>query len=139
MTLLTTSLAFGIASCGPIGNPFQVDPPATCDVAAQNEFVVEVMSDFYLWNTDLPADIDITAYDSPESLVSDLRQGVDRWTRVSDRPRPTRLFMEGKFLALGYRTCTARREFGPRRRTIAARRACAAKTVRTDTRTSTVA
>jgi carboxyl-terminal processing protease len=104
MTLLTTSLVFGVASCGPLGDPFKVEPPATCDVTAQNEFVVEVMSDFYLWNADLPADIDVAAYETPEALVSDLRQGVDRWTRVSDKATSDALFMEGKFIGLGYKT-----------------------------------
>jgi carboxyl-terminal processing protease len=66
--------------------------------------VVEVMSDFYLWNTDLPSGIDTSAYDSPEALVDDLRQGVDRWTRIRDKATSDALFMEGKFIGLGYKT-----------------------------------
>jgi carboxyl-terminal processing protease len=105
LTLLTTGLALGLSACElRLGDPFQVDPPETCDVPAQNAFVVEVMSDFYLWNADLPTDIDQAAYDSPEALVDDLRQGVDRWTRIRDKATSDALFMEGKFIGLGYKT-----------------------------------
>jgi carboxyl-terminal processing protease len=105
LTLLTTGLALGVSACElRLGDPFKVAPPDTCDVPSQNAFVVEVMSDFYLWNTDLPADIDLDAYDSPEQLVGDLRQGVDRWTRVSDKSTSDALFMEGKFIGFGYKT-----------------------------------
>jgi carboxyl-terminal processing protease len=105
LALLTTGLGLGLAACElRLGDPFHVDPPATCDVAAQNEFVVEVMADYYLWNTELPTDIDVGAYETPEDLVSDLRQGVDRWTRIRDKATSDALFMEGKFIGLGYKT-----------------------------------
>lgn len=104
LTLLTFATALGLSACGRLGDPFHVPPPDSCDVASQNQFVVDVMSEFYLWNADLPGDIDITAYESPEDLVSDLRQGVDRWTRVSDKSTSDALFMEGKFVGLGFKT-----------------------------------
>lgn len=107
-TILVTALvtaSLGLTGCNlRLNDPFKVDPPAECDVASQNQFVLDVMSDFYLWNEDLPADIDIDAYESPESMVSDLRQGVDRWTRVSDKSTSNALFMDGKFVGLGYKT-----------------------------------
>ncbi|KIG16994.1 Carboxyl-terminal protease [Enhygromyxa salina] len=95
--------ALGLTACN-LNDPFKIDPPAECDVASQNQFVLDVMHEFYLWNEDLPADIDISAYESPESMVSDLRQGVDRWTRVSDKSTSDALFMQGKFVGLGYKT-----------------------------------
>jgi carboxyl-terminal processing protease len=101
---MTSCLActLGLAGCQP-DDPFYVEPPAECDVASQNQFVIDVMSDYYLWNSDLP-DVDITAYESPESLVSDLRVGDDRWTRIRDAATSDALFMEGKFVGLGYKT-----------------------------------
>jgi hypothetical protein len=105
LTLLTSGLALGLSACElRLGDPFKVPPPDSCDVPSQNAFVVEVMSEFYLWNADLPTDIDISEYETPEKLVSDLRQGVDRWTRVSDKATSDALFMEGKFVGLGYKT-----------------------------------
>jgi carboxyl-terminal processing protease len=105
LTLSTFGLALGMSACElRLGDPFKVPPPDSCDVPSQNAFVVEVMSDFYLWNTDLPGDIDVAAYESPEDLVRELRQGVDRWTRVSDKATSDALFMEGKFIGFGYKT-----------------------------------
>ncbi|WP_106087368.1 S41 family peptidase [Enhygromyxa salina] len=96
--------ALGLTACNLLEDPFKVEPPAECDVASQNQFVLDVMGEFYLWNEDLPDDIDISVYESPEAMVSDLRQGVDRWTRVSDKSTSDALFMQGKFVGLGYKT-----------------------------------
>ena len=103
LTLLTLAGALGGFACKPL-DPFYVEPPDSCDANSQNEFVVEVMREYYLWTADLPAEIDISGYETPESLVSDLRQGVDRWTRVSDKSTSDALFMEGKFVGFGYKT-----------------------------------
>lgn len=105
LALLTFGLTLGSSACElRLGDPFKVAEPETCDVPDQNGFVLEVMSDFYLWNDDLPSDIDVTAFESPEDLVRELRQGVDRWTRVSDKATSDALFMEGKFVGFGYKT-----------------------------------
>jgi carboxyl-terminal processing protease len=99
----TISITLGLAACTP-EDPFYVEPPAECDVESQNQFVVDVMRDYYLWNADLPTDVDIAAYETPESLVSDLRVGDDRWTRIRDAATSDALFMEGKYVGLGYKT-----------------------------------
>ena len=102
LTLLL--LGFGLAACEQRVNPFDVDPPKDCSVESQNQFVFEVMDEFYLWNAEIPADIDISAYETPEDLVKALRVGDDRWTRVRDKSTSDALFMEGKFVGLGYKT-----------------------------------
>lgn len=102
--LLTTGIWLGGSACGRLGDPFAVDPPDSCDVPSQNTWVLEVMRDYYLWTDDLPADIDLTMYESADDLVADLRQGVDRWTRIRDKATSDALFMEGKFVGFGYKT-----------------------------------
>ncbi|PRQ04200.1 putative CtpA-like serine protease [Enhygromyxa salina] len=99
------SISLGLCACElRLNDPFKVEEPADCEVESQNQFVVDVMREFYLWTDELPADIDLSAWETPESLVSDLRQGVDRWTRISDKSTSDALFMEGKFVGLGYKT-----------------------------------
>lgn len=88
----------------PPSDPFHIPPPAECDVASQNQFVVDVMRSFYLWHDELPPDIDISAYDSPESLIVALRQGHDRWSRVSSIVTSDALYMEGMYIGTGFRT-----------------------------------
>ncbi|MCA9681013.1 MAG: PDZ domain-containing protein, partial [Myxococcales bacterium] len=86
-------------------DPFAVPEPEDCTaVANQNQFVVDVMSDFYLWNADVPTDIDINAYADPADLVKELRNENDRWTRISDIATSDALFMEGKYIGIGYKT-----------------------------------
>lgn len=103
----TISISFllgSFAACDRQANPFKVDPPADCSIESQNQFVLDVMSDYYLWNADMPTGIDVASYESPEALVKDLRFGHDRWTRIADKVTSDALFMEGKFVGLGYKT-----------------------------------
>src|SRR5690606_10381829 len=101
---LTLALGFGLGACEQQTSPFLVDPPTDCSVECQNQFVLDVMDDFYLWTADIPADIDISAYESPEELVKALRQGDDRWTSIRDKATSDALFMEGKFVGLGFKS-----------------------------------
>lgn len=101
---ITSSLALGLAACDRQTDPFKVEPPKDCNIDSQNQFVIDVMSDYYLWNADLPTALDIATYESPEALVKDLRVGDDRWTRIADKVTSDALFMEGKFIGLGYKT-----------------------------------
>lgn len=101
---LSLTVGLGLAACERQANPFAVDPPTDCSVESQNQFVIEVMHDFYLWNAELPTAVDIAAYQTPEDLVTDLRVGDDRWTRIRDKATSDALFMEGKFVGLGYKT-----------------------------------
>lgn len=98
------AVGLGLTGCDQERNPFYVEPPKSCDVESQNKFVLDVMSDFYLWNVDLPTSIDVASYESPELLVKDLRVGNDRWTRIADKVTSDALFMDGKFIGLGYKT-----------------------------------
>lgn len=91
-----------ITACAP-DDPFDFGGPRSCEVPDQNEWVLGLMQQAYLWSDDLP-DVDPLAYDSPAAMVADLRVGHDRWSRVSDRARSDALFQEGKVLGLGFRT-----------------------------------
>lgn len=102
-TSITLTLALGLG-CDRRTDPFEVDPPKDCSVESQNQFVLDVMADYYLWNAELPSAIDVAAYASPEALVKELRIGDDRWTRIADKVTSDALFMEGKFVGLGYKT-----------------------------------
>ena len=101
---ITATLTLGLAACDRQVNPFAVDPPKDCSVESQNQFVVDVMRDFYLWNAELPTAVDVSGYETPEAMVKALRVGDDRWTRVADKVTSDALFMDGKFVGLGYKT-----------------------------------
>lgn len=97
-------MGLAASSLGCLDDPFAVEPPEDCSVESQKTWLVDVMREYYLWTADLPDDIDLEVYETPEDLVSGLRQGVDRWTRIRDKSTSDALFMEGKFVGLGYKT-----------------------------------
>ena len=100
----TLAIGVGLTGCQPPEDPFAVEPPADCSVESENQFVFDVMADYYLWNGELPEGVDVAAYDSPEAMAASLRVDQDRWTRVSDLATSDALFMEGKFIGYGYKT-----------------------------------
>ena len=51
-------------------------------------------------------EVDFASYETPEALAADLRQGVDRWTRVADKVTSDALFMEGMRIGLGFKYAT---------------------------------
>jgi len=82
---------------------FDLGQPRSCEVGDQNEWVMGVMQDVYLFADAMPT-VDPLDYDDPAALVADLRVDPDRWSRVSDAEATTALFEEGKFIGYGFRT-----------------------------------
>ncbi|MFV8749419.1 S41 family peptidase [Nannocystaceae bacterium ST9] len=109
MRRCTTTLlaALALTACQPPEDPFAVDePPADecMDTVVLNQWVFDVMQDYYLWRDIMPTDLAPEDYESPEDYVVALRSEPDRWTRVSDKVTSNALFMEGKFIGLGYKS-----------------------------------
>lgn len=100
--MLAASLGGGALACTP-DDPFDFGGPRSCEVPDQNEWVLALMQQAYLWNDDMP-ELDPLAYDTPGDMVTELRVGHDRWSRVSDKARSDALFQEGKVVSLGFRT-----------------------------------
>ncbi len=99
---LACGVALTLASC--VDDPLDIAPPSSCDLPTQKAWVLDVMRQVYLWTDDLPSDVDLEAYETPEELLADLRQGEDRWSRVADKVASDALFMEGKYVGLGMST-----------------------------------
>ena len=85
------------------GDPFDIDGPRSCEVADQNEWLVGLMEEVYLWNDELPT-LDPADYESPAELIRALRYEQDRWSRVSDKSTSDALFKKGMILGYGWRT-----------------------------------
>jgi carboxyl-terminal processing protease len=100
--VLAASIGGSAMACTP-DDPFDFGGPRSCEVPDQNEWVLGLMQQAYLWHEDMP-ERDPLAYESPAKLVADLRVEHDRWSRVSDKSRSDALFQEGKVVGLGFRT-----------------------------------
>lgn len=109
MRLWTTTIlaALALPACLPPEDPFAVEEPPVeecTNSVVLNQWVLDVMQEYYLWTETMPTDAAPEDYETPEDYVVALRSEPDRWTRVSDKVTSNALFMEGKFIGLGYKT-----------------------------------
>lgn len=74
------ALAVMAAGCG--GSSGGGPQPANCTVVAQNQFVIDVMNDIYLWNDQLPV-VNAADFDSPEATLEALRVPEDRFSFIT--------------------------------------------------------
>jgi C-terminal processing protease CtpA/Prc len=81
-----------------------VDPPDSCSLAAQRQFVLEVMQDIYFWNDRLPA-VQAADFVTPQALLAALRfQPLDRFSAIVDQEPFETLLDNGQTVALGLDT-----------------------------------
>jgi carboxyl-terminal processing protease len=101
------AIGFALTVVGLVGgcadDPFDFGGPRSCEIPDQNEWLYGLMQDAYLFADDLP-EVDPLPYETPGSLIADLRVAPDRWSRVSNRARTDKLFQEGMTVGLGFKT-----------------------------------
>ncbi len=99
---LTTLLVL-TAGCG--GSSGSSGPQAAnCTVVAQNQFVIDVMQDIYLWNDQLPI-VDAADFDSPEATLDALRAPQDRFSFITSAAADDALFGDGQVAGIiGFRS-----------------------------------
>ena len=106
--LLVSSL---LVSCGkdnpaPTPTPPSPDPGTPTEVPLKtqriNRFIVEAMRNRYLWNSDLPSEIDITSESDPAALFKRLRNPQDSWSVLSDNIQQTQGEFTNETRSYGY-------------------------------------
>lgn len=99
---LATLLVF-VAGCG--GSSGGSGPQAAnCTVVGQNQFVIDVMQDIYLWNDQLPV-VNAADFDSPEATLDALRAPQDRFSFITSAAADDALFGEGQVAGIiGFRS-----------------------------------
>jgi C-terminal processing protease CtpA/Prc len=111
LVMLFTALL--VAGCGSSSDDTFTGEPSSCSNDGQKQFVLDALYDWYLWNADLPANISIAAYASPEALVREVTQTygpqdangnpVDRFSSVGSLQADQQFFGEGKYEGFGVR------------------------------------
>ncbi len=103
---LSAALAFTLGAAGCVEeDPFDIAPPEECDVESQKTWAFETMQEVYLFNDQLDPDaVDPAEYEDVESYVRAIRISPDRWTRAVEKSTSDALFMEGKFVGLGFKS-----------------------------------
>lgn len=83
-----------------------------CSNDGQKQFVFDAMQDIYLWNSGLPASVDLSAHASPEELLAFLKTfspinastglPIDRFSFINSAAADSAFFGEGKFEGFGF-------------------------------------
>ena len=107
---LTTLL---VAGCGSSSDDAVTAPPTACSNDGQKQFVLDALYDWYLWNDQLPADLNIADYATPEELVFEVTttygpqdamgDPVDRFSYVGSLVEDQQFFGEGQYEGFGFR------------------------------------
>jgi carboxyl-terminal processing protease len=103
--LVVNALLACIAVVG-LGVPAFAQPrPVSCDVAGQNLFVRDVMTDIYYWYREVP-DLDPVSFDSPYSYLDAVRyRPLDNsFSYITDRASNDAFFSSSQFIGLGLST-----------------------------------
>ena len=104
--------ALFVAGCGGSSGESVTPPPSACSNDGQKQFVLDALYDWYLWNDQLPANINIADYATPESLVKEVTETygpqdafdnpIDRWSRVGLLETDRQYYGEGKYEGFGF-------------------------------------
>ena len=98
-TLLVVALCVGGCAAAAAAQTL----PASCDVAAQNLYVRDVMSDLYLWYREIP-DVDPVSFDSAVEYLEAIRyRPLDAaFSYIAPRAATEAFFSESQFVGFGF-------------------------------------
>jgi C-terminal processing protease CtpA/Prc len=109
--MLVTALL--VAGCDTSADNSFVGEPTSCSNDGQKQFVLDALYDWWLWNADLPANISIADYGTPEELVIRVTETygpqqpdgtpLDRFSSVGSLAADQQFFGEGKYEGFGFR------------------------------------
>lgn len=98
-------LGFTLAACGGSGGSSS-PPVGECSTLDQNQFVNEIMQQWYLWYDKLPT-LDPAAFPSPEAflqaLIAPVDNPADRFSYITTQAEEDALFGQSQFVGFGYR------------------------------------
>lgn len=95
-----------ILSCSSDSKEPNTKAPENCSLVSQNQYVFDLMKDFYLWYKEVP-DVDPAQFPSPEVLLSALTfSPLDRFSSISDQQVQALFLGQGQFIGIGIRMKT---------------------------------
>ena len=107
--LMLAAVMLTLAGCGGGGGGGLSGPQtgsAACSIDGQKSFVLETMRDVYFWNTLLPAQVDLSQFQTPEELLISLTsvQPLDRFSFINSAQADEDFFQRGELAAFGFST-----------------------------------
>lgn len=86
-------------------------PLSACSVDGQKQFVVDAMREWYFWNDLLPANVDISQFETPDNVLEFLTtfspddgegEPIDRFSFINSAQADQAFFGEGRFEGFGF-------------------------------------
>jgi C-terminal processing protease CtpA/Prc len=104
---LALFILLGTGACSVSDDSGSVAPQVGTDACSndgQKQFVLDVMRDVYYWNDLLPANVDLDAYTTPETLLEHLKsfQPLDDFSYIDVAASDARFFGEGQYEGYGF-------------------------------------
>lgn len=81
---------------------YNVKAPTSCSIKNQNDYVYKALHDSYLWRESVPFLDSTDIYDSPEELLSSLKNENDFFSNIIDLKKANGFFGNGKFYNFGF-------------------------------------
>lgn len=110
--LVMLSAALLVVGCSSDSSDSFAGEPTACSNDGQKQFVLDALYDWYLWNADLPANLSIADYATPEQLVIEVTETygpqkpdgtpLDRFSSVGSLQADQQFFGEGKYEGFGF-------------------------------------
>jgi hypothetical protein len=112
LSVLLLSMSLIMVGCSDSSGITGPPPPSACSNDGQKQFVLDNLYYWYLWNDQLPANISIDDYASPEALATQVTQTfgpqqpgggpLDRFSSVGSLQADQQFFGEGKYEGFGF-------------------------------------
>jgi hypothetical protein len=104
--ILLLAMLLAVTGCSSSDSASDVPQVGTaeCSIDAQKQFVLDTMRDVYLWYEVLPANVDLSAYASPEELLAYLIsfQPLDDFSFINSAVADQQFFGEGQYDGFGF-------------------------------------
>jgi len=86
----------------PWNAPYKYLPQNCSSVDEKKLFVYRVLTDTYYWYKEVPTEVDLSKYKTPEEVLENLKyQTLDRWSYITDKTTYDSYFEEGSYIGLG--------------------------------------
>ncbi len=101
--VLLASVALTTAgACGGSSHSHGGSSTADCSVAGENAQILATMESWYFWDKNLPANVDPSAYPSPDALLDALRyQPLDRFSFITTKSADQAFYGAGQYVGFG--------------------------------------
>ncbi len=100
---LSIVLGLAVAACGGGSGGGLTQPPSGCTILEQNQYILQVMQEYYLWNDRMPI-ADPADSATPAAFLNALRVPEDIFSYLTTQAEEDAFFGDGQYAGLGFQS-----------------------------------